>query len=79
MPVLPFKDTLNYPVLDIQWGADEELKLLDGIDMYGMGNWADIADFLGTKTLQEVERHYLQTYIQSPVCPLPVRSPVRST
>ena len=41
--------------------------------MYGMGNWADVADYIGTKTLQEVEAHYLNVYMMSSTSPLPVR------
>jgi len=67
-------DTHNYPVLAADWGADEELALLDGIKMYGMGNWEDIADHIGTKTKLQVEEHYLQTYINCPTYPLPVRA-----
>jgi transcriptional adapter 2-alpha len=66
---------LDYPVLDAAWGADEELRLLTGIERFGLGNWADIAEWLGTKSLAEVETHYLYIYIESPVCPLPVRVP----
>lgn len=67
------QDTLDYPVLEFDWGADEELKLLEGIERYGMGNWADIAEFMVTKTLQEVEKHYLTYYINPPSGPTPVR------
>ena len=58
-------------MLEFEWGADEELKLLEGIERYGMGNWADIAEFAGTKTLQEVETHYLTYYINPPSGPIP--------
>ncbi len=56
----------------MEWGADEELALLDGIKMYGMGNWEDIAEHIGTKTKQQVEDHYLEAYVNTPTCPLPV-------
>lgn len=29
----------SFPVYDPSWSAKEELALLDGIDMYGFGNW----------------------------------------
>lgn len=39
-----------------------------------MGNWADIAEHIGSyRTKEEVETHYLETYINSPDFPLPVR------
>lgn len=29
------------------WSADEELQLLEGIEIYGLGNWHEIASYLG--------------------------------
>jgi transcriptional adapter 2-alpha len=64
-------DQLNFPVFQEDWGVDEELLLLEAIEMYGMGNWADCADHVSTKSKDECERHYFATYIDVPTFPLP--------
>eukprot|EP00158_Paraphelidium_tribonemae_P002745 Partr_v1_DN25633_c0_g1_i1_m4793 putative Transcriptional len=64
-------DKYAFPLLDVEWGADEEWLLIEAIDMYGLGNWQDIADHVGTKTLSECESHYLRYYINSKKYPLP--------
>ena len=51
--------------------ASEELLLLEGIEMNGMGNWEDIAEHIGTKTPEEVSYHYFNKYIEVPTYPLP--------
>lgn len=43
--------------------------------MYGLGNWADIAEHVGGRTKEECYEHYMRTYIESPDYPLPVRVP----
>lgn len=45
--------------------------LIDAIDSLGLGNWADIAEYVGTKTLEECREHYVQYYLNSPTYPLP--------
>jgi transcriptional adapter 2-alpha len=45
------------------WTADEELLLLEGIEMFGMGNWKDIAEHVVTKSDKKCERHYLTAYL----------------
>ena len=30
---------MNFPILTQDWGADEELLLLEGIELRGLGNW----------------------------------------
>eukprot|EP00124_Ichthyophonus_hoferi_P002334 Ihof_evm8s154 gene=Ihof_evmTU8s154 len=64
-------DNAKYPLFDAKWGADEELLLLEAIEMYGFGNWTDISDHVGTKTTQDCEQHYFNTYINVPTAPLP--------
>lgn len=59
------------PLLDLGWGADEEWLLIEGIDTYGLGNWADIAAHVGTKTLDECRDHYVRHYVDTPLFPLP--------
>ena len=43
------QDAASFPLFDAAWGGDEELLLLEAIEMYGFGNWGDIADHVGTK------------------------------
>lgn len=62
----------SIPIYDKDWGADEELCLLEGAEVYGLGSWADIADHIGGyRTKDEVREHYIKTYIDSPNFPLP--------
>ncbi|EPQ57143.1 SWIRM-domain-containing protein [Gloeophyllum trabeum ATCC 11539] len=67
----------SYPIFSEDWGADEELLLLEGISLQGLGNWQAIAEHVGTRTKEEVEQHYNSVYVDSPNWPLPV-SPYRS-
>ncbi|KAF3938916.1 hypothetical protein ABW19_dt0200593 [Dactylella cylindrospora] len=62
----------SIPIFDEDWGADEELLLLEGAEMYGLGSWADIADHIGGgREKDEVRDHYYKTYIESSKFPLP--------
>jgi transcriptional adapter 2-alpha len=49
-----------------------ELLLLTGIASQGFGNWKKIAEHIGTRTKEEVEKHYNAVYVDSPTWPLPV-------
>ncbi|KZF25432.1 SAGA complex subunit Ada2 [Xylona heveae TC161] len=65
----------SVPIYQEDWGADEELLLLEGAETYGLGSWADIADHIGGyRTKDEVRDHYTQTYIESSKFPLPERA-----
>lgn len=65
----------SVPIYQEDWGADEELLLLEGAGIYGLGSWADIADHIGGyRTKEEVRDHYIETYIDSPNFPLPARA-----
>ncbi|KAF8475589.1 hypothetical protein BDZ91DRAFT_186179 [Kalaharituber pfeilii] len=62
----------SVPIFDPDWGADEELLLLEGAEIYGLGSWADIADHIGGgRDKDEVKQHYIDTYINSSKFPLP--------
>lgn len=68
----------SIPIYDPEWGADEELCLLEGAETYGLGSWADIADHIGGyRTKDEVRDHYIKTYIDSPNFPLPANADPR--
>ncbi|KAL6449468.1 ADA2 Transcriptional adapter 2 [Candida maltosa Xu316] len=61
----------TYPIFDREWGADEELLLIQGCETYGLGNWADIADHIGNRSKEEVADHYFKIYLESKDYPLP--------
>ena len=62
----------SIPIYNKDWGADEELCLLEGAEVYGLGSWADIADHIGGyRTKDEVRDHYIKTYVDSSNFPLP--------
>ncbi|GMM47921.1 chromatin-binding transcription regulator [Pichia kluyveri] len=61
----------QYPIFDEDWGADEELLLIEGCQNLGLGNWQDIADFIEGRSKEEVENHYNNYYLNSPYYPLP--------
>ncbi|CAO1621812.1 unnamed protein product [Jaminaea pallidilutea] len=54
----------SYPIFVEDWGADEELLLIDGCQTYGLGNWADIADHIGNRSKEEVEAHYVAVFVE---------------
>lgn len=43
--------------------------------MYGLGNWGDVSDHVGTKLGIECKEHYFATYINVTTAPLPVSTP----
>ncbi|SPN98492.1 related to transcription adaptor ADA2 [Cephalotrichum gorgonifer] len=64
----------SFPIFERDWGADEELLLLEGAEIYGLGSWADIADHIGGfRHKDEVRDHYLRSYVDSSRFPLPER------
>ncbi|KTW26199.1 hypothetical protein T552_03091 [Pneumocystis carinii B80] len=66
----------SFPIFDKDWGADEELMLIEGLDSYGLGNWQDVADYLGNgRSKEECEKHYHDIYISSPSFPYAKRLP----
>ncbi|GAB7351224.1 hypothetical protein MBLNU459_g1659t1 [Dothideomycetes sp. NU459] len=70
----------SIPIFTEDWGADEELLLLEGAETYGLGSWADIADHIGGyRSKDEVRDHYIDTYVNSKTFPLPQRASPRDT
>ena len=41
--------------------------------MYGIGNWAEVAEHVATKTKAQCYDHYMLAYMDSPYSPLPVK------
>ncbi|KAL5076111.1 hypothetical protein RYX36_015095 [Vicia faba] len=64
-------DNLSFPLICPDWSADEEMLLLEAIDMYGFGNWNEVADNVGTKSKSQCIDHYNAEYLNSPCFPLP--------
>ncbi|KAK9681425.1 hypothetical protein RND81_10G001200 [Saponaria officinalis] len=64
-------DTLSFPLITPDWNADEEILLLEGLEMYGLGNWAEVAEHVGTKNKEQCISHYRSVYLNSPCFPLP--------
>ncbi|SOV77132.1 transcriptional coactivator ADA2 [Plasmodium sp. gorilla clade G3] len=66
----------DFPLYKLNWSAEEELLLLDGISKFGFGNWEQVADLVNsvaniTKTDRECESHYYNYYLKSNCAPLP--------
>lgn len=61
----------NFSILDSDWTAAEELKLLDGIGKFGIGNWQGIGQFLRSKSKEQCVQHYSKYYIDNPREELP--------
>ncbi|XBW35510.1 hypothetical protein QEN19_001083 [Hanseniaspora menglaensis] len=72
-PYHPYRviETHTYPILCNDWGADEELSLVKGCQTFGIGSWQDIADFVGSRTKEEIKDHYETYYLNSNYYPLP--------
>ncbi|KAJ5081714.1 hypothetical protein NUU61_009978 [Penicillium alfredii] len=65
----------SVPIFQDDWGADEELLLLEGAEIYGLGSWADISDHIGGyRGKDEVRDHYVNTFVDSRHFPLPDRA-----
>lgn len=64
-------DQHAYPIFCEDWGADEELLLIEGLQKLGLGNWQDIADHIGNRSKDEVKEHYFKYYLNSDHYPLP--------
>ncbi|KAJ4461865.1 putative Homeodomain protein [Paratrimastix pyriformis] len=63
------RDTLNFPIFDEKWTAEDELLLLEGVQLLGFGNWDAIAGHVSRvncyRTPQECEAHYLDLFVFS--------------
>ncbi|KAH6764766.1 ADA2 2B [Perilla frutescens var. frutescens] len=69
-------DNLAFPLICPDWNADEEMLLLEGIEMYGLANWNEVAEHVGTKSRSQCIEHYDRVYKNSPCFPLPDMSHV---
>ena len=69
-------DNMAFPLFTRDWGADEELLLLEAVEMFGLGNWTEVSEHVGTKTKTECHAHYFDVYVKSPCAPLPDMSKI---
>lgn len=51
----------------------ECIYIYQGLEMYGFGNWEEVAEHAGTKSRDQCLDHYNSAYMNSPCFPLPVR------
>jgi transcriptional adapter 2-alpha len=65
-------DVLDFPIFEKDWGADEEILLVEGLEMFGLGNWEHISEHIGTKNSKECLDHYNRVYVKSETWPYPV-------
>ena len=65
-------DMLDFPLFETAWCAEEELLLIEGLELYGMGNWTQVAEHVNSKSAAQCCRHYASLYSASPAFPLPV-------
>lgn len=63
-------DSLSFPVYTMDWGADEETLLLEGIEHFGLGNWTQIASHVG-RSAEDCREHYYKVYIDNDCFPQP--------
>ncbi|KAK9935870.1 hypothetical protein M0R45_012744 [Rubus argutus] len=69
-------DNLSFPLICPDWNADDEILLLEATEMYGLGNWAEVAEHVGTKSKEQCIEHYTNVYLNSRYFPLPDMSHV---
>lgn len=70
----------SIPIYTEDWGADEELLMLEGSERYGLGSWMDVAEHIGGyREKDEVRDHYIGTYIDSSLFPLPELADPKNT
>lgn len=64
-------EVVHTPIFQVGWSADEEEKLLEGLELYGVGNWEQVAKLIGSKNPLDTEQHFMRVFLQSSAAPLP--------
>lgn len=54
----------NIPLLEPDWSANEELRLVHALCDYGLGHWKAVAARVG-KPQQQCEQHYIRVYLSA--------------
>ncbi len=58
-------DRLSHSLYSEDWNLLEEMQLLYGLEKFGMDNFIDISESIGTKTPQQCQDHYYTFYYKS--------------
>lgn len=58
-------DNLTNPLFKGGWEVAEELTLLEGIELYGFGNWKAVSIHIGSRTAEECSKHYDDIYFSA--------------
>ena len=56
--------SLSFPLYERDWGADEEMLLLEAVELYGLGNWEAVAEHVG-RAPAEARRHYMSVFVET--------------
>ncbi|XP_055514174.1 transcriptional adapter 2-alpha isoform X4 [Leucoraja erinacea] len=59
--------TSDFPILDPNWRAQEEMALLEAVMDCGFGNWQDVANQMRTKSKEDCEKHYMKHFVNNPL------------
>eukprot|EP01127_Copromyxa_protea_P001912 TRINITY_DN11815_c0_g1_i1.p1 TRINITY_DN11815_c0_g1~~TRINITY_DN11815_c0_g1_i1.p1 ORF type:complete len:457 (-),score=75.18 TRINITY_DN11815_c0_g1_i1:40-1410(-) len=62
-------EDLNFCFLSPDWSATEEQLLLEGLELYGIGNWFDVANYVYSKDVSQCKEHYERFYMNQPSWP----------
>lgn len=62
---------MTRPIYSASWTADEEERLLEGLEMYGVGNWEDISRVIQTRNKGETENHFEAVFLNHDLAPIP--------
>jgi len=49
------------------WSSVEHIRLLQGIEQYGYGNWSQISKFVESKSIADCEKQYKKCYVEGAV------------
>ncbi|XP_078404158.1 transcriptional adapter 2-alpha isoform X3 [Cetorhinus maximus] len=66
-PLLICLQTSDFPILDPNWTAQEEMALLEAVMDCGFGNWQDVANQMRTKSKEDCEKHYMKHFVNNPL------------
>lgn len=54
---------INLPLYHPNWTIQDEYLLIESLEKYGYGNWAEITKQVGKKIEEDVEEHFLTYYL----------------
>lgn len=67
-------DNLSFPVYTLDWGADQEMLLLEAVELYGLGNWSRVSEHVG-RPAKNCREHYFAVYVETDMFPKPKPAP----